>query len=130
MSVGRILQTTQALDRPPLEVPKPIAITQLQTTPLTLYAADDRDFIIRVLWAANVTAGASTLSLYIVPNGGTASIANQAYADTVISANTTIMLEPLVGHLVEPGASIQARCSVNNAINIGGWGMDYEGAAR
>lgn len=127
---GPTLVDQQVRRQSSLRAAQPIEPVQLQTTVSTLYTAkDDADFWIQHLWAANVTGGALTLTLYFVPDGGTAGAANTAMATVSIAANTSVVLDVAVNHRLPVGASLQALCSSNDGINIGGWGYDQTGDA-
>lgn len=120
---------TETEKRPALRIPKPIDVVQLQTTATTVYTArDDADFQVEHLVASNVTGSASYVTLYLVPDGGTAGATNLAYYQLAIAAKTYITLfdRERFG-LLQPGMSIQALCQANNDINMFGYGFDYQG---
>lgn len=111
---------------------QPISTVALQTTVSTLFTANTTfDFIIRHLWAANIDGSARTITVYLVPEGGTASDANAICKGYSIAANTTVRLDFLasqgVGSLMVPGMMLQALASTNNTVNMGGWGQDLVG---
>ena len=75
--------------RQQLRSPMPLGITQLQTTVSTIYTAgDNADFAIGGLIASNVTGSADSITLYFVPDGGTAGTDNAAAIAVVLAANT------------------------------------------
>jgi hypothetical protein len=124
--------TTEEAPKPTGRLTQPIDLKRLQTTISTVYTATAvYDFVIRHLWAANIDSSARTLTVHMVPSGGTASDANCVCKAYSIPANTTVRLDFLAGtsygSLLQPSMSLQALCSSNNAVNIGGWGQDVVG---
>lgn len=112
-----------------LRVPRPVDVVQVQTTATTVFTAlDQADFQIEGLYATNVTGTADYITLHLVPSGGSASTANTIIYQRAISANggLTLFDRERMG-LLQPGASIQALCGVNDAVNVWGYGYDYQG---
>jgi hypothetical protein len=111
---------------------QPISLTTLTTTAQTLYTASELyDFMIRHLWAANITGGAVTITLYLVADGGSAADSNAICKGYSIAANTTARLDFIAGtefgSLMQPGMMLQALASANSSINMGGWGQEVVG---
>ncbi|MEL6361724.1 MAG: hypothetical protein AAFR21_11620 [Pseudomonadota bacterium] len=126
LQAARFTQETES--RSQLRLPKPFLVTPLQTTALTIYTAlESTDFRIEHLWVSNVTGSAATFDLYQVPDGGTAATANALVYQESVAANTSKVVEVAKGHLLQPETILQALCSSNNAINLGGWGYDILG---
>jgi len=125
LSISR--QTQQVEARAPLRVARPIDTTALSTTAFTLYAAGADDFVLQHLAVANVTGSAATYTIHIVPAGGAVATSNAVCRGVSLAANTTETVDGLIGHLVQPGATIEALCSVNDAINVFGWGWAVGG---
>lgn len=124
----RIFQTEQE-PRWALRIPKPIDVVQVQTTATTIFTArDDADFQIENLVASNVSGGASYVTVYLVPSGGTAGATNMIVHQLAVAANTseTIFNRENMG-LLQPGMTLQALCQTNDDINIFGYGFDYQG---
>jgi hypothetical protein len=112
-----------------LRAPRPVDVVQLQTTATTVFTArSDADFQLEHLVAANMTASADYVTLYMVPDGGAAGATNQMLYQVAIAAKSfvTIFDRDRMG-LLQPGATIQALCGVNDAVNIWGFGHDYQG---
>jgi hypothetical protein len=111
-----------------LSVPKPIPLVRLQTTATTLVTAPTgADFLVKQLWVANVTAGAVTYSIRLVPSGGSPTSANAIAEGVSLAANTSALLAIGTDLRLVPGAFLSALCGTNDAINIGGWGLEYYG---
>jgi hypothetical protein len=110
---------------------QPIGTVALQTTLTTLYTANEHDFMVRHLWAANIDGSARTITMHMVPEGGTASDANAICKGYSIAANTTLRLDFIAGNdfgsLMQPGMFLQALASTNNTVNVGGWGQEVVG---
>lgn len=114
---------------PALRVPKPIDVFQLQSTVSTVFTAQEEfDFQIESLVASNVSGAADYVTMHLVPDGGSASAANMIVHQKAIPANagTTIFNRENMG-LLQPGMMLQALCSTNDAVNIYGFGYDYQG---
>lgn len=127
LQTGR--QRQEVEPRAQLRIPQPLGVFQLQTTVTTIYTAgDNADFEIGGLIISNVTTGGNTFSLYFVPDGGTAGAANAVIIDRNLSAHTSTRLSQFDGMVLAPGTFIQALCDTNDAVNLTGWGYDYQGA--
>lgn len=115
--------------RAALRVPRPIDVFPLQTTVGTVFTArDDADFQIEHLAASNVTHTDYKLTVYLVPSGGSAATANAIVFERVITKNSvfTLFNRENMG-VLQPGMSLQALGEANNAINMWGYGYDYQG---
>lgn len=112
-----------------LRVPKPIDVVQVQSTATTIFTArDDADFQIESLVATNVSMLAEAITLYLIPSGGSASAGNTIVYQRAIPANSAVTLfDRNTQCLVQPSASIEALCNVNDGVNIWGYGFDYQG---
>lgn len=120
---------TEQEKRPPLRIPMPIGIVQVQATATTIYTArDDADFHISNLVASNVSGAASYVTIYLVPDGGSPGASNMIVHQLPIAANSgeTIFNKENIGFL-EQGGTIQALCQANDDINMFGYGFDYQG---
>lgn len=113
-----------------LRVPRPIDVYQLQSTVGTVFTADraDADFQIESLIATNTTATADFITVYLVPDGGSAGAANMIVYQREVPAKTgvTIFDKDHIG-ILQPSMTLEALCSVNDAINLWGYGYDYQG---
>lgn len=111
-----------------LATPRPIPLVRLQTTATTIVTArTDADFLVKHLWVANVTAGSITYSIRLVNSGGSPTSANSIAEAVALAANTSAALAIGAELRLAPGQFLSALCSTNDAINIGGWGLDYVG---
>ena len=122
-------QRTETEPRPTLRIPQPIDIAQLQTTASTIYTAgDNAEFHIESLIAANVTGSDDTVTVYMVPDGGTAGASNTVVFEWAVSANSNVTIFNETSRaLLQSGGTLQAKCGTNDAINIFGYGYDYQG---
>jgi hypothetical protein len=131
---------TPKQERPPAlveqaDIPRPsflaaqvIEPVALQTTDTTIYTVpDDADFMVKHMWVCNTTGSAATFSVHLVPDAGSAATANEIYSSTSVAANSSAVISALKDQRLSSGMTIVASCSVNNAINIGGWGHDQTG---
>lgn len=68
--------------------------------------------------ATNTTAGAVTITVYLVPSAGSATDSN-IVADVIpLAAYESKAITGAIGHVIEAGGSIQALASANTSINI------------
>lgn len=74
---------------------------------------------------ANNTATAAAVTLYLVPNGGTAGAANAILAAVSVAANDTKYLSDLKT-LFPPGASLQGLQATAAAITVTASGVTYQ----
>ena len=112
-----------------LRVPRPIDVFQVQTTAGNVFTArDDADFQVEHLVATNVTGSADYVTLHLVPSGGSVGAGNMVIYQRAIAAreSVTIFDRERMG-LLQPGMGLHALCSVNNAVNLWGYGYDYQG---
>jgi len=113
-----------------LRVPIPIDVVQVQSTATTVFTADDdADFLITTLIAANVSGGASSITLHIVPSSGSAATANKIIDAEAIPANEYISYASSEQQIIlPPGSSLVALTATNDDVNIWGMGYRYQGA--
>lgn len=112
-----------------LRVPRPIDVFQLQTTAGTVFTArSDADFQIESLIATNVTTTDDYVTVYLVPDGGTAGTDNTIVFQREVPAKTgvSIFTNDQLG-VLQPSMLLQALCGVNDAVNMWGYGYDYQG---
>lgn len=124
----RFTQERQPLAQ--LRVPIPIDVFQCQTTAGTAFTADtNMDFHIESLVATNTTGAADYITVYLVPSGGSAGATNLVVYQRAVGAKqgVTIFNREHMG-ILQPGATLEVLCGVNDAINIWGHGFHYRGA--
>jgi hypothetical protein len=123
-------QRTEVEPRGPLRIPQPIDIVSLQTSVSTIYTANDNsEFQIESLIAANKTASDGWVSVYLVPSGDVAGTDNVVAFQWAVSAKSNVTLFSATSRaLLQAGGTLQAVCDTNDAINIFGFGYDYQGA--
>lgn len=74
--------------------PKKMAISNVaSTTETTVYTAPAGGAIVKQIIVANVTATAATISISIVPSGGTAGVTNRVMEQVSLAGNTTSTLD-------------------------------------
>jgi len=84
----------------------------LQYTATNCYASIDK------FTATNVSVANATLTVYLVPKGGTATNANVVTITRAIAPNETYTFPGVVGHNLAPGGSIYTTASAASAISI------------
>ncbi|MGB0855088.1 MAG: hypothetical protein ACPGSI_17455 [Pikeienuella sp.] len=127
MSIGAPQFRTEQSTRTQLQAAKIIAPTSLLSTEQTLYTAGEGDFWVVHFWAANVSGGSESLTLHIVPSGGSTSAANAVLWGASIAVGSVLVVGSMVNHRLAPGESLVAKCAVDNAVTVGGWGYDQFG---
>lgn len=120
----------EAAPRPSLAQPRPIDIVTLTTSVQTITTArTDADLNITALYASNVSGASATITVYIVPDGGTASTGNMVLHEVDCPPNAmTVIFNVDDVCCISPGASIQALASAGAALNVWGSGVDYQGS--
>lgn len=116
----------------PLRRSVPVPVAQILTTATTLItAAADEDVLIESLWAGNISSSADSVSLYMVPDGGSPGTGNAVVTGYAVSANTVAELCGYWGprFRLEPGYSLVATAATAGRINMGGWGYAIGGEA-
>lgn len=94
----------------------PISNNVLGTTATNIFtSATATGDVVSVMYFCNRTASPVTFDLHIVPDGQTLSADNIVYSDKSIAANDTYVVD-LEKILLSPGDSLQAVCSVANAV--------------
>ncbi len=112
---------------------QPITTAVLTTSAAIIHTAPERfDFLIRLFWAANIDSVARTITIYLVPDGGSPSDANAICKDYSLAANRTIALDFMApqggfGVLMQPLMTLRALCSAASVVNVGGWGHEVAG---
>lgn len=120
---------TEVDNKSALRIPRPIDVFQLQTTAGTVFTArGDADFQIEALVATNVTGTDDYVTVYLVPSGGSAGVTNTIVYQRVVPAKggVTVFDRENMGFL-QPSMTLQALCGVNDAVNLWGYGYDYQG---
>jgi hypothetical protein len=92
--------------------------TQAGTTATTLYTVPaSTTAVVQTVTLCNTSASAITISLYRVPSGGTAGVANQVINSYSLAANETRFLDELRWGL-SAGTMIQASAQIANVVTI------------
>jgi len=105
---------------------------QLTNAVATYYTTPDNTRCeLRKLSFTNTSAAAVTVTVYIVPSGGTASDANtikktKALAPAGFGSDTWNCIEAL-GHCLNAGETVQAVCSANTSVSVRCTGLEIVG---
>ena len=92
---------------------------QITTSAVTYYTAGaGQRATISQATATNTTAGAVTVTVYLVPSAGSAGDSTTILGAKSIAANTTVILSELIGHNIEPAGTIQALAGANASITL------------
>ncbi len=87
-----------------------------QTTQYTV--ASGFRTILDKLTATNVTAGAATISVHIVPSGGTAGASNTITLTKALAAGDVYTFPEIVGHVMSGGEFVSTLANTASAIVI------------
>mgnify|MGYP003644014678 CR=1 FL=1 len=91
--------------------------SQLGNSVSTLYTVPaSTTAILKQITLCNVSANNRTVQLYVVPNGGTAGVANALLYDMTVDATSTMFVN--LSSVMETGATLQGLASVAAAITI------------
>lgn len=104
-----------------------IASQQLSNANVTYYTSTNVRTIIDKLTLVNTTAGAVTATVDAVDNGGAAGVTERLISARSIAAGETYTCPEVVGHVLNPGDSIQALASANTSITIRMSGREVSG---
>lgn len=85
---------------------------QIPTAATTLYTAPaNTRTILDKLTATNTTGTAATLTVYIVPGGGSSGASNKLISAQSIATNAAYLCPEIVGHTLNPGDTIVTESS-------------------
>lgn len=103
---------------------------ELTTSAVTLYTADGSGNGTRInaISVINTSGGAQTYSLYIVPNGESATNPNALVLNRSVNSNATDLAPEALNQLIPPGGTIQALASANTAISVRASGIEFTDA--
>lgn len=102
-----------------------IAGTQLTASAATYYAVPaNTRCIVQKMTFANTTGTARTVTVYLIPSGGTASASNTVVTTHTVPANSEWICDPVQGHTLEAGAFIQALADGAAAVTIYASGLE------
>jgi hypothetical protein len=90
----------------------PAADTTLYTAPLATRTIIDK------LTGTNVSAGAVTLTVNLVPAAGAAGAANAISQAKSIAAGDSYTFPEIVGHVLNPGDILSVKASAGASINV------------
>ncbi len=71
----------------------------------------------------NTTAGSQTVTVHIVPSGGSVADSNMVLKARSVAANTSVTVPELINHIIPAGAAIHGFCSAGTAISLAISGM-------
>lgn len=120
----------EEIRREPQSAAFPVMPTLATTSRADLLVALSNEYLkIEALAAHNrSTSAADTLTLNIVPDGGSASTDNQVY-NLSIAADATVSLDALKDVVIDPGASISVLSASGDIVLTGGGTRIFTGFA-
>lgn len=105
--------TAKALVAPQL---LPTAATKLYTSPAAI--SGGKGTWIDSAAGSNVTAGAATVTAYIVPSGGATNDNTKVLPPLSVAAGAAAPLSAMAGRFMSPGDELWMQSSVASAINV------------
>lgn len=102
-------QRTEAEKLAPDRYIATVPVSQVLDSDVTLFTVPDgKLFHVQHAAVENNVAGNLAITVYIVPDGGSAGPTNRIYNAHVVSSNTEETLDALIGTMLEPGEQIIA----------------------
>lgn len=89
-----------------------------ETTQTTQYTASNCKAVIDKFTGTNVSAGSVTITVNLVPSGGTASTANAVTYNKTVAAGEVYNFPELVGQVLENGGYISLVSNTASALTI------------
>jgi len=113
---------------PSIAIKNIVVPAQLTTSAATYYTVTaNTKCEIRKLTFCNTTAGAVSVTVYLVNSGGSANDAATVTKTRLLAAGETWSCSDAIGHVLEAGGTIQALASANTSISIRGTGLETVG---
>jgi hypothetical protein len=93
--------------------------SQLTTVVATYYPTPDNTVCtVSACTVTNTTAGAVTVTMYLVPSAGTAGASNCILSARSIAAGESFNVNPVIGQTLVAGATLQALASAGASITL------------
>lgn len=99
--------------------------SQIAASATTYYTASDGKTRIDACALTNTTAGAVTVTMYLVPSGGSASASNCILSARSIPAGTTFNVTSAIGQWLDTGGTLQALASSATSVTLVASGVVY-----
>lgn len=106
---------------------KLIASQQLGSSNGTLYTATNCYAIIDKFTLVNTTAGAVTATIDIVDSSGASGVTERVISARSLAAGETYTCPEMVGHILNPGDTIQGLASASTSITVRASGREVTG---
>ena len=98
-----------------------------ETSSTKEYEAVNCKTIIDKFTATNITSTTALLTVFLVPNGGSASDATRIIQNYAIAGGEAYTCPEIVGHSLDKGASIYVLCDTGSALVIRSSGREITG---
>lgn len=106
--------------------PKRLASAELTASTATYYTAGTGvKTRIDALTLTNNDVASRTVSIWLVPSGGTADDTNLVIKDKAINTGNSYRVVEAIGHWLEAGGTIQSSASAATAVTIVASGVEY-----
>lgn len=101
--------------------------SQIAATATTYYTATNVKARIDSCALTNTTGGAITVTMYLVPSGGTADATNTVLSAYSVAAGQTYVPPGVVGQWLEEGGTLQALASSATSVTLVASGVEWTG---
>lgn len=99
---------------------RPVSVdgAQIANTATTYYTATNVQARIDACTLCNTTAGAITVTIYIVPSGGSAAASNTVLSSYSLAAGQTYVVSGAIGQWIEDGGTFKALASAATSVTL------------
>lgn len=104
-----------------------VAGSQIAASATTYYTATLVRTRVDSCSLTNTTGGAITVSLHLVPSGGTADATNIVLSTYSVAAGQTYVPPGIIGQWIEEGGTLQAVASSATSVTLVCSGVEYTG---
>lgn len=99
--------------------------SQIAASATTYYTAGLVKTRIDACVLTNTTAGAVSVTMHLVPSGGTASASNCILSARSVPAGGSLVVPGAIGQWIESGGTLQALASSANSVTLVASGVEY-----
>lgn len=99
---------------------RPVSVdgAQIANSATTYYTATNKQARVDALSLCNTTGGAITVTVYIVPSGGSADATNTVLSSYSIAAGESYVVSAAIGQWIEDGGTLRAVASSATSVTI------------
>lgn len=102
-----------------------VAGSQIAASATTYYTATNVKARIDACAVTNTTGGAITVTIHLVPSGGSASASNCVCSAISVAAGATFIPSGVIGQWLESGGTLQALASSATSLTLVASGVEF-----